>query len=165
MRSRAPWSPSWPRPPAEELATAALGAPQIVTDIDVRYLAQARQGPLRTRAALRRPAGGRLGARRHRRLSLDDKLVTTVTLRTHPALTPLRRDGGGADRGGRRQGVAVPNRTGAWRKPACLFERVRSAGPAGSNAVDPVEQAVEDQLDLEAGQVGAEAEVAADARS
>jgi acyl-coenzyme A thioesterase PaaI-like protein len=69
---------------AEELATAALGAPQVVTDIDIRYLAQSRQGPLRTRARfVGPPADGSI--------LVDivdatlDKLVTTVTLRTHPA--------------------------------------------------------------------------------
>jgi acyl-coenzyme A thioesterase PaaI-like protein len=70
---------------AEELATATIGSPQVVTDIDVRYLAQARQGPLRTRARfIGPPADGSLVVDIIDP-SLDDKLVTVVTLRTRPA--------------------------------------------------------------------------------
>ena len=69
---------------AEELMTAALGAPQVVTDIDVRYLSQARQGPIRSRARhIGPPADGSVVVD-----LVDvtlDSLVTTVTLRTHPA--------------------------------------------------------------------------------
>ena len=69
---------------AEELATAAAGSPQVVTDIDVRYLAQSRQGPIRSRSRF-------IGPPSDGSIAVDlvdvtlDKLVTTVTLRTHPA--------------------------------------------------------------------------------
>jgi acyl-coenzyme A thioesterase PaaI-like protein len=71
---------------AEELATATIGAPQVVTDIDIRYLAQSRQGPLRTRTRF-------VGPPSDGSLVVDiidtslDKLVTVVTLRTRPAPT------------------------------------------------------------------------------
>jgi acyl-coenzyme A thioesterase PaaI-like protein len=68
----------------EELATTTIGSPQVVTDIDIRYLAQARQGPIRSRARfVGPPADGSIVVD-----LVDitlDKLVTTVTLRTHPA--------------------------------------------------------------------------------
>ena len=70
---------------AEELATAALGAPQIVTDIDVRYLTQARTGPLRTRSRFVGPPSDGSVLVDIIDLGLDGKVVTTVTLRTHPA--------------------------------------------------------------------------------
>ena len=69
---------------AEELTSAALGSPQVVTDIDVRYLSQARQGPIRSRARL-------IGPPTDGSVVVDlvdvtlDRVVTTVTLRTHPA--------------------------------------------------------------------------------
>lgn len=72
---------------AEELATAAQGGHQIVTDLDIRYLAQGRQGPFRTRARF-------VGPPSDGSILVDivdttlDRLVTTVTLRTHPAPTP-----------------------------------------------------------------------------
>jgi acyl-coenzyme A thioesterase PaaI-like protein len=72
---------------AEELATAAMGSPQIVTDLDVRYLTQARQGPIRSRSRfVGPPADGSIVVD-----LVDvalDRIVTTVSLRTHPAPVP-----------------------------------------------------------------------------
>jgi acyl-coenzyme A thioesterase PaaI-like protein len=72
---------------AEELATATIGSPQVVTDIDIRYLAQTRRGPVQTRARfIGPPADGSIVVD-----IVDvtaDKLVTIVTLRTHPAPLP-----------------------------------------------------------------------------
>lgn len=69
---------------AEELSSAALGTPQVVTDLDVRYLAQARQGPIRSRARLIGPPADGSVVVDLVDVTLD-KLVTTVTLRTRPA--------------------------------------------------------------------------------
>jgi acyl-coenzyme A thioesterase PaaI-like protein len=70
---------------AEELASAAAGTPQVVTDIDIRYLAQARTGPVRTRARFVGPPADGSIVVDIVDSALDDKLVTAVTLRTHPA--------------------------------------------------------------------------------
>ena len=37
---------------AEDLVTARFGAPAVVTDLDLRYLAKASEGPIRTRSRL-----------------------------------------------------------------------------------------------------------------
>lgn len=70
---------------AEDLASHATGAPQVVTDIDVRYLAQARQGPLRTRTRFVGPASDGSVVVEIVDVGLDAKLVAIVTLRTRPA--------------------------------------------------------------------------------
>ncbi len=65
---------------AEELVTAALGSPHVVTEIDIRYLAQGRQGPLRTRARFIGPPADGSVVVDIVDTSLD-KIVTVVTLR------------------------------------------------------------------------------------
>ena len=69
---------------AEDLVSTRLGAPAVVVDLDIRYLAQAHTGPVRTRSRLlgdrpRRAGPGR--ADRHRRRP-----------RHHPRLRPSRAD-------------------------------------------------------------------------
>jgi acyl-coenzyme A thioesterase PaaI-like protein len=73
---------------AETLATHHLGAPQVVTDIDVRYLAMGRTGPVRARAAF-------VGDPRHGAISVelrdlghDSRLMTALLVRTAPAEAP-----------------------------------------------------------------------------
>ncbi len=66
---------------AEELATHALDRPQVVSDIDIRYLTQARVGPIRSRARfIGPPSDGSVVVD-----LLDEglgKVVTVVTART-----------------------------------------------------------------------------------
>lgn len=69
---------------AEEMAAAAVGRPQVVTDLDIRYLAQARQGPIRTRSVFVGPPTDTSLVVELVDTSLD-KVVTIVTLRTHDA--------------------------------------------------------------------------------
>lgn len=71
---------------AEEMTSAALGEPRVVTDIDIRYLTQARQGPIRTRSMFVGPPADASVIVELVDTSLD-KVVTVVTLRTHPAPT------------------------------------------------------------------------------
>lgn len=70
---------------AEELASAAAGRAQIVTDIDVRYLTQARTGPVQSRARFIGPPHDGSIAIDLLDAGLDGKLLTTVTARTRPA--------------------------------------------------------------------------------
>lgn len=69
----------------EVLAEATLGQPQRVCELDLRYLATARQGPIRSRAAfVGEPAQGML------RVELfdagrDDRITATALLRVAPA--------------------------------------------------------------------------------
>jgi acyl-coenzyme A thioesterase PaaI-like protein len=55
---------------AEELASSRLGAPVVVTDLELRYLCQAREGPVRTRCRL-------LGAEPHAPVQVE--LIDTAT--------------------------------------------------------------------------------------
>jgi acyl-coenzyme A thioesterase PaaI-like protein len=72
---------------AEELAGHALGAPQVVTDLDVRYLAMGRVGPVVSRASfIGPPASGSI------RIELRDegnagRLIAAMLARTAPAPT------------------------------------------------------------------------------
>lgn len=72
---------------AEALSSAALGTPQIVTGLDIRYLKQARSGPVRTRARFIGPPAAGIVAVELVDTGLDDALVTTVLARTEPAPT------------------------------------------------------------------------------
>ncbi len=72
---------------AEEMATAAVGSPQVVTDLDIRYLTQVRLGPIRTRSTFIGPPTDTSIAVELVDTSLD-KVVTVVTLRTHDAPGP-----------------------------------------------------------------------------
>ncbi len=69
---------------AEEMVAAAVGRPQVVTDLDIRYLTQARQGPIRTRSVFVGPPCDASVVVELVDTSLD-KVVTVVTLRTHDA--------------------------------------------------------------------------------
>jgi acyl-coenzyme A thioesterase PaaI-like protein len=70
---------------AEELAGHALGAPQVVTDLDVRYLAMGRIGPIASRASfVGTPGAGSI------RVELRDegnagRVVAAMLARTAPA--------------------------------------------------------------------------------
>lgn len=72
---------------AEELAGAVLGSPQVVTEIDIRYLAQARTGPVRSRSRLIGPPTDGSVLVDLLDAGLDGKHLATVTLRTRPAPT------------------------------------------------------------------------------
>ncbi|HEX7096184.1 MAG TPA: hypothetical protein VF183_09890 [Acidimicrobiales bacterium] len=70
---------------AEQLATHHLGAPQVVTDLDVRFLAMGRVGPVHARAEF-------VGDPRHRTIrvelrdqGMDDRVMTVLLARTEPA--------------------------------------------------------------------------------
>lgn len=70
---------------AEELAAHHLGEPQVVTDLDVRYLAMGRVGPVVAHAAF-------IGAPEHRTMhvelrdrGMDDRVMTVMLARTAPA--------------------------------------------------------------------------------
>lgn len=69
---------------AEELAGHAAGTPQIVTDLDIRYLSQGRIGPVCSSARfVGPPTDGSIAIE-----LLDegaDRLLAVVTARTHPA--------------------------------------------------------------------------------
>lgn len=70
---------------AESLATHHLRRPHVVTDLDVRYLAMGRVGPIHTRATF---IGAPESATMHVELrdsGLDDRLMTVVLARTTPA--------------------------------------------------------------------------------
>jgi acyl-coenzyme A thioesterase PaaI-like protein len=71
---------------AEEMVGAALGKPQIVTDMDIRYLVQARSGPIRTRSIFIGPPADASVFVELIDTALD-KVVAVVTLRTHRAPT------------------------------------------------------------------------------
>jgi acyl-coenzyme A thioesterase PaaI-like protein len=71
---------------AEAIATHHLGAPQVVVDIDVRYLAMGRIGPIWSRAEC-------IGDPRHGAISIElrdrgngDRLMTALLARTAPAV-------------------------------------------------------------------------------
>jgi len=70
---------------AEELAAHHLGEPQVVTDLDVRYLAMGRVGPVVARAAF-------IGKPEHRSIhvelrdtGMDNRVMTVMLARTAPA--------------------------------------------------------------------------------
>lgn len=69
---------------AEDLASHTLGVPQIVTDLDIRFVAQARTGLVRSRAAFIGPPSD--GSVRVDLLDVgQDRAVTSVLARTRPA--------------------------------------------------------------------------------
>lgn len=70
---------------AEALADAAGGPPQVVTDLDVRYLAMGRQGPIWTQATWIGGAGNGTVRAEVRDRGNGDRLVTTVLARVEPA--------------------------------------------------------------------------------
>jgi len=66
---------------AEALSDAGGGAPRVVTDLDVRYLAMGREGPIWTRAAwIGVPGSGAIKVELRDRGN-GDRLVTTVLAR------------------------------------------------------------------------------------
>lgn len=70
---------------AEDLASHAFAAPQVVTDMDIRFVAQARAGLVRSRASfIGPPSDGSV------RVDLSDvgrdRVVTSVLARTRPVL-------------------------------------------------------------------------------
>lgn len=70
---------------AETMATHHLGRPHVVTDLDVRYLAMGRVGPVRSRATF---VGAPADATLHvelRDAGVDDRLMTVLLARTAPA--------------------------------------------------------------------------------
>lgn len=71
---------------AEVLSSSALGAPQIVTGLDIRYLKQARSGPVQARPRFIGPPTAGIVAVDLVDIGLD-ALVTTVLARTEPAPT------------------------------------------------------------------------------
>jgi acyl-coenzyme A thioesterase PaaI-like protein len=71
---------------AEALATHHLGALQVVTDIDVRYLAMGRIGPIVSRAEfIGDPMHGAVSVELRDRGN-DDRLMTALLIRTAPAV-------------------------------------------------------------------------------
>jgi acyl-coenzyme A thioesterase PaaI-like protein len=72
---------------AEAMAEHHLGAPQVVTDLDVRYLAMGRIGPVRAQAwFVGRPVDGAIHVEL-RDEGNDNRLMTAVLARTAPAPT------------------------------------------------------------------------------
>jgi acyl-coenzyme A thioesterase PaaI-like protein len=70
---------------AETIATHHLGAPQVVTDLDVRYLAMGRIGPVYSRAwFVGEPEHGTIHVELRDRGN-DDRLMTALLARTSPA--------------------------------------------------------------------------------
>jgi len=70
---------------AGAMATHHLGRPQIVTDLDVRYLAMGRVGPIHAQATfIGRPADGSLHVEL-RDSGVDGRLMTVMLARTAPA--------------------------------------------------------------------------------
>jgi len=70
---------------AEELSSSALGSPQVVTDLDIRYLTQARNGPVRSRTRfIGAPEAGSVVIDLVD-MGLNEKLLAAVTARTAPA--------------------------------------------------------------------------------
>ena len=73
---------------AEALADFHLGAPQIVTDLDIRYLAMGRVGPMTAEATwIGEPAGGSIQVMLRDRGN-EDRVTTAVLARTAPAPEP-----------------------------------------------------------------------------
>lgn len=70
---------------AEELATHHLGARHVVTDIDVRYLAMGRMGPVYSRAAFIGPPNARSIRVELRDRGNDDRLISAILARVTPA--------------------------------------------------------------------------------
>ena len=70
---------------AEELATHHLGARHVVTDIDVRYLAMGRIGPVYARAAFIGPPSARSIRVELRDRGNDDRLMSAILARVAPA--------------------------------------------------------------------------------
>ena len=70
---------------AEALADFHLGAPQVVTDLDVRYLAMGRVGPMEAEASwIGEPAGGSIAVTLRDR-GTEGRVTTAVLARTAPA--------------------------------------------------------------------------------
>lgn len=70
---------------AEALADSAGGPPRVVTDLDVRYLAMGREGPIWTRAAWIGAPGSDTIRVELRDRGSSDRLVTAVLARVEPA--------------------------------------------------------------------------------
>lgn len=69
---------------AEELASHHLGRPHVVTDLDVRYLAMGRVGPVVSRAWFIGPVGSSIRVEL-RDEGNDDRLIAALLARTTPA--------------------------------------------------------------------------------
>lgn len=70
---------------AEVLAEAARPGPQWITELDLRYLATAKQGPLRSRAAFIGPEEAGMVRVELRDTGRDDRVTATALLRVAPA--------------------------------------------------------------------------------
>lgn len=70
---------------AEALADASLGVPQVVTDLDIRYLAMARTGPMRAHASWVGPPGEGAISVLLRDAGNGDRITTSVLARTAAA--------------------------------------------------------------------------------